>query len=201
MARPKEFQRDEALGKAVEVFWLHGFKATSMSDLQRATGIGRQSLYDTFGDKEQIFAQALDHYLNHSYERNDRLLNGNDGLATIRTYFETSVRELSSHIPRRACMIFNTCVELSPHDNNIAKKVETGIKHLRRAFIRALKRAKDQDLIGADADLPALAEFLTSQVGGLAIMAKRGASRKSMQAVANTALKVLEQPRADCRLA
>jgi TetR/AcrR family transcriptional repressor of nem operon len=62
MARPKEFDKDEALQKAMNVFWCRGFEATSMQDVVDAMGIKRQSLYDTFGGKHQLYLAALDRY-------------------------------------------------------------------------------------------------------------------------------------------
>src|SRR5882762_5197437 len=62
MARHKEFDRDEALHKAMEVFWSRGYKATSIQDLVKHMGINRQSLYDTFGDKHALYLLALDRY-------------------------------------------------------------------------------------------------------------------------------------------
>ena len=62
MARHKEFDRDEALHKAMEVFWSRGYEAASVNDLVRHMGINRQSLYDTFGDKHALYLQALDRY-------------------------------------------------------------------------------------------------------------------------------------------
>src|ERR1051326_3516607 len=62
MARHKEFDREEALQKAMEVFWERGYEATSIQDLVEQMGINRQSLYDTFGDKHALYLAALDHY-------------------------------------------------------------------------------------------------------------------------------------------
>ena len=191
MVRPKEFRREHALEEAMRVFWTFGFEATSMSDLQRAIGIGRQSLYDTFGDKQTVFAEALQRYIDHSSARNSRLLGGDDGIDAIRAYFSDTIREFAGAKPRRACLMFNACAELSPHDAEIAKLVKKGLKDLRAAFCGALELAKTQGKLRDGADVQTLAMFLTSQVGGLAIIAKEGASRKHMQAVADTALSVL----------
>src|SRR5436305_13985260 len=62
MARQKEFDRDEVLHKAMEVFWTRGYEGASMQDLVKRMGINRQSIYDTFGDKHSLFLQSLDRY-------------------------------------------------------------------------------------------------------------------------------------------
>jgi AcrR family transcriptional regulator len=101
MGRPKEFDRGEVLERAMEVFWTHGFEVTSMSDLQRALGIGRQSLYDTFGDRKAIFDEALGHYVARSNARNDVLLEVDDGLEAVRNYFDDSIRGFGGSGPSR----------------------------------------------------------------------------------------------------
>lgn len=191
MVRPKEFVREHALDEAMRVFWTYGFEATSMSDLQRAIGIGRQSLYDTFGDKQTVFAEALQRYIAISKEQSNTLLGGDDGLDAVSRFFNACIGEFVSAKPRRACLIFNTGAELCSHDADIARLVNKGLKNLRTAFGGALERAEAQGTLRAGADVQTLAMFLTSQVGGLAIMAKAGASRKHMQAVADTALSAL----------
>ena len=66
MARPREFDIEEVLTKVLDAFWLHGYDATSMSDLERATGIAKGSLYKGYGDKKSLFTQALDSYLSQA---------------------------------------------------------------------------------------------------------------------------------------
>lgn len=191
MVRPKEFEREHALEEAMRVFWTYGFEATSMSDLQRAIGIGRQSLYDTFGDKQTIFIEALQLYIAISKERSSTLLGGDDGLDAVSKFFNACIGEFVSANPRRACLIFNTSAELCSHDADIARLVNKGLKNLRTAFGGALELAKTQGKLRDGADVQTLAMFLTTQIGGLAIIAKAGASRKHLQAVADTALSVL----------
>src|SRR5258706_15440178 len=77
MARPKEFDRDRALKKAMDVFWQQGYEATSTDDLVRAIGIGRQSRYDTFGDKHRLYLEAL------------RLYGANSGAAFFKRIYES----------------------------------------------------------------------------------------------------------------
>jgi len=191
MVRPKQFDREHALDDAMRVFWTYGFEATSMSDLQRAMGIGRQSLYDTFGDKQTVFTEALQRYIGISKEQSGILLGGDDGLDAVNRFFDACIDSFVSANPRRACLIFNTGAELCSHDADIARLVNTGLKNLQTTFGGALELAKTQGELRDGADVQTLAMFLTTHIGGLAIMSKAGASRKQLQAVADTALSVL----------
>jgi TetR/AcrR family transcriptional repressor of nem operon len=191
MARPKEFDRSDALEKAVQLFWLQGFESTTMSDLQQTLGIGRQSLYDTFGSREKIFQEALQHYIAWANGRNAELLEADNGLEAVRNFFELNIDGLSGPGPRRACMMFNTSVEVAPHDPEIAKTVGEGIKDLQNALAAALERAKAQGDLSVDADVKSLAMYLASQQAGLGVMSQAGASRTDMRAVAYIALDAL----------
>jgi TetR/AcrR family transcriptional repressor of nem operon len=92
-------------------------------------------------------------------------------------------------------MLFNTCVEVAPHEPRVAAAVQGGIADIQEALSRALERARAQGSIPDDADVKALAMFLTSQMGGLVVMARAGASRGDMQTVADVALGALNPPR------
>lgn len=188
MARPKEFDREAALDMAMDLFWTHGYEATSMSDLQRAMGIGRQSLYDTFGDKRQVFQEALKRYLEGMAEYSGALLGREDGLAAIGAYFDALVRDKTTGTLRRACLMFNTCAELAPHDPEIRKQVRKGVIALQKRFELALGRAQEQGTLSLTADARSLAIFLTTQAGGIVLLSKGGSSRNELRAAANTAL-------------
>lgn len=188
MARPKEFKREVALDKAMDLFWTHGYEATSMSDLQRCMGIGRQSLYDTFGGKKEIFQESLERYLEGVKRYSESLLGAEDGLVAVRTYFDTAIRDQTRAAPRRACMMFNTCAELAPHDPDIRKQVRKGVAALQKRFELALCRAQEQGTLSTNADAHALAIFLTTQAGGITIMSRGGASRKELQSTVDVTL-------------
>ena len=191
MARPKEFDREAALDKAVDQFWTHGYEATSMSDLQRGMGIGRQSLYDTFGGKKQIFQEALKRYLEGMAEYSGSFLGAEDGLAAIRAYFDVLVRDNTSGKVRRACMLFNTCAELASHDSEIRKQVRKGLVALQKRFELALGRAREQGTLSSTADIRSIAVFLTTQAGGILLLSKSGSSRKELRAAADIALRAV----------
>ena len=131
MTRPKEFNEQEALAKAMEVFWTYGYEATTMTYLRGAMGIGRQSLYDTFGDKEALFAAALDQYIAFSNGDIAALLGDekDNGIDAIRAFLNARAVVLSEGV-RRGCLIMNTCVELSAHEVDVAARVDGGMSAL-----------------------------------------------------------------------
>ena len=192
MARPKEFNREAALEEAMELFWTYGYKATSMSDLQRAMGIGRQSLYDTFGGKKEVFQEALDRYLDGVTRYSADLLGAADGLEAIRGYFRAIVRDQTQTTPRRACMMFNTYGEVAPHDREIRAQARKGVLALQKRFELALGRAQEQGTLSSTADVRSLAIFLTTQAGGITVMSRGGASRKELRAAAEVTLRAVQ---------
>ncbi len=192
MARPKAFDREAALDVAMDLFWTHGYAAISMSDLQRAMGIGRQSLYDTFGDRRQVFQEVLKHYLEGMAEYSGALLGGEDGLAAIRAYFDTLVRDKTTGTVRRACLLFNTCGEVAPHDPEIKKQVRKGVVALQKRFELALGRAQEQGTLALTADVHSLAIFLATQSGGIVLLSKGGSTRKELRAAVDIALSAVK---------
>ena len=104
MARTREFDREEALDRAMHVFWDKGYEATSLSDLLDAMGIARQSLYDTFGDKHALFLEALDRYETHRLGQLQSCLETAPSVTrAFRDMFEGLVDE-SESVKRRGCM-------------------------------------------------------------------------------------------------
>ncbi len=190
MARPKAFNRQDALGQAMEVFWTRGYEATTMTDLRKAMGIGRQSLYDTFGDKDTLFAEALDRYIAFNDGNVAATLDTEEPLEGLRALFSGRVRMLAKGF-RRGCLMFNTCVEVSPHDTEVASRIESGLGTMSDAIAKSLERAKSEGLIPKGLDTQTTAAFLTTQIAGMAVMAKNGASEETLQAVADLALGIL----------
>ena len=194
MARPREFDRDEALDQAVQVFWRQGFEATTMTDLREAMGIGRQSLYDTFGDKHQLFDEALTRYLALNNARLAETLGDNAGLDAIRAFLHDAAHNLSMQQPRRGCLIMNTCAERAPHDVRAAALTEQGLTSTRTAFARVLRGAADRGEISPSTEVETIAAFLTSQMAGLSVLAQAGASENELIAIADAAMAAIAGP-------
>lgn len=192
MARPQEFETTQVLDRAMELFWLQGYEATSMQDLLDHMGIGRQSLYNTFGDKRQLFLTALDRYCDKECQGMlARLQHEEAGLEAIHEHFEDLVRSCGRNGPRRACMIANTAMELAPHDEEIARWVKARIDVMVNAFHNAVANAMEDGEITELEDARSVAYYLMTTTLGLGVLAKGGASRKVLRDTADVALSAL----------
>jgi len=189
MARPKTFEPEQALDAALDLFWRQGYEATSMADLQDAMGIGRQSLYDTFGDKHELFLRTLDRYAELKSGRMRAILDGEGPvLPALREYFNAATHMLTPAGERPACLLTNTILERSQHDDAVAELCKRNERNAVKSFEEALRRAVEGGEI-VDLDDPhSAALFLTSTLYGMGVLAKNGASRRRLQEVALRAL-------------
>ena len=191
MARPREFDAGQVLDRATELFWSKGYEETSMRDLEEGLGVGRQSLYSTFGDKRDLFLAALDRYAAQQAEGVAPLLQPGAGLEEIRTYFNDLVKRTACAGPRRSCMMLNSVVQFGQSDPEVARRYEANQEQLAAAFRYALSGAARKGELSASADVAALALFLVSQLYGLAVLSKSGASPATLARVVDTALAAL----------
>jgi TetR/AcrR family transcriptional repressor of nem operon len=192
VARTKEFEPDRALDSAMDLFWRQGYEATSVHDLLAEMGIGRGSMYDTFGDKHTLFLAALDRFEETRVSRADGILASSaSAVEGIRRLFETTIEGLVSYEPRRGCLLANTAVELAPHDEEVAGRISRYVRRTEDAFERALVRGRAAGEVPANKDPKALARFLVSTLHGVRVLARAGVDRAVLDDSVRTALEVL----------
>lgn len=181
MARQKEFDREDVLQKAMDVFWSQGYEATSIQDLVEAMGINRGSLYDTFKDKQTLFRLALAHYDDTIISQAIAKLEapGASKLETMQ-FFYRLVEDAVADSRRRGCLITNSAVELAATDPEMAERIAANLKRLEMAFYRALARARDKGEIAKN-DLWALARFCVTCAQGLRVIAKVNPASEALQ--------------------
>jgi TetR/AcrR family transcriptional regulator, transcriptional repressor for nem operon len=193
MPRPKEFIPDEALEKAMQVFWHKGYEATSMEDLLSAMNLNRGSLYDTFGDKRQLFLKVVDRYCTTFVGAKFSLLDQpGPALPTLRHFILGMIEGALADPQRRGCLIANTVMELSPHEKEIAGTLRQVLTRAEDTFFRVLARAKQQGELHHDKDPRTLARFLTTMMQGTIVMIKAGAAADAVNQAAETALSILD---------
>lgn len=192
MARPREFDPDQVIDKAIEVFWRRGYKATSVRELVEATGVQRGSLYAAFGSKAGLFDAAMDRYMAEysaprMLENEDRPIR--EALADLLYGLADSAATDKS---RRGCFITNTAVELTPHNRAVARKVADNLGNLEDVLARRLADAQARGEVGTDKDPRALARFLVGAVQGLRVMSKVTPDRERLRDITDIILASLD---------
>jgi TetR/AcrR family transcriptional repressor of nem operon len=193
MARQKEFDRDEVLQKAMEVFWSRGYEAASIQDLIRHMGINRQSLYDTFGDKHALYLQSLDRYREVESRKIFELVERAGSVKRgLRHLFQCVVDGSCSDEQRRGCFMGNATSELAGRCKATAARACSNMAAAEEALYRTLVRGKRDGEIKGIRDLRAVARFLFSSLQGLQLMAKATRDRKILEDVVKVTLSVLD---------
>jgi TetR/AcrR family transcriptional regulator, transcriptional repressor for nem operon len=192
MARPKEFERETALQAAIGVFAEHGFEGTSTEDLLQAMAVSRQSMYDTFGDKRQLYLEALQRYTTDSISTQIRVL----GAAP------SALRGLEAHVyhavdqaiadPSPRCLGISAICEFGTADPEVARLTDKAARTLFSALKRRLSEAKEGGEIPRDIDITDAATFLQATLSGIKVAARGGASAPSLRGIARMALRTLQ---------
>ncbi len=194
MARPREFDVDAALERAMQVFWAKGYEAASLDDLCEATGLGRSSLYAAFGDKHGLLLQSLDRYEEQGITRIAAAL---ARPVPVREAIAGFINELIDRIVagpgRRGCFVGNCTAELARHDRETAKRVRRSMGRVEATFRAALVLARERGEIESGADVVALARFLVAGIQGLRLVGKANPDRAALEDIASVILRCLER--------
>ena len=193
MARQKEFDQDQALDKAMTLFWQKGYEATSIQDLVDHLGIGPRSLYDTFKSKHDLFVAAFDRYREIT-DASPTLVDARSTSpkAIIQDLFEMVIDEAVNDQNRCGCFFVNVAVELAPHDDVIAFRVRDAMQHLEDTLHKLLDQAHKSGELSTTHDLQALAQFLANAIFGMRVQAKINPDRQVLTHVMNLTLSVLD---------
>ena len=194
MARTKEFDPDAALQSALELFWERGYEATSMADLVEHLGVGRASIYATFGNKHELYLKALDRY-NEACDSGllCELSQPGPALPAVRTVVRRFAAEASRGEQRlRGCFVTNTAAELGAHDAAAARRVEASWGHIETLLHSALIRARAQGELPADRDPRTLARMLLVLMQGLRVVGKASNDPGLVRDAAEQALRLLD---------
>jgi TetR/AcrR family transcriptional repressor of nem operon len=192
MARPREFDEEEALRNAMVVFWSKGLGATSLTDLTDAMGVSRSSLYAAFGDKETLFARALDLYMGDiSAERVRILRDAGSVREGLRDFFEHHIRVALDPRTPPGCLFVNTALEMNAIPENLAEVLSSRAKIGEGAVRALLERGQETGEIPRSKDPRSLALVIVALSYGIHVMARMHADRKKLQAIADTALETV----------
>ena len=189
MARPREFDVDEALDKAMRLFWAKGFHDSSIRDIVACTGVNYYGLYEVFENKHGLFLAALDRYRSTvTGEIVRELKRPGRAVRSIGRAFDRLFELMKTPDGRVGCLMCNTAVELAPHDAGAAAKVQAHMTFLRNAFRSPLSEGQRAGELAEDKDIDALAEFLTATAYGVGFLVRAGCSDAYVRRHVRTAL-------------
>lgn len=152
-----------------------------MDDIVKATGVSRYGLYGTFGNKRELFEQALERYADGmGRDAFMRLLEPDASIRHVRAIFDERLDSLCANGESRGCMLCHTAMELAPHDHDIEDVLKKFLGRMSKAFSIGLDNAGKRGEIAAEVDTDAAGEFLTGALFGLTVLARAGFTRKSL---------------------
>ena len=181
--RPKVFDRDAALDKAMTLFWQHGYEATSLADLVEATGAKAPTLYAEFVNKEGLFRAVLDRYISRFAAKHEAVLfaEGKSVDRALRDYFTAVATCFTSKETPAGCFIINTSAALAASSTDIANTIKS--RHAMQA----------QGELPAGRDVAQLAQFLNCVLQGMSISAREGADFDKLMQITDTTLRLWPQ--------
>ncbi|PIW26490.1 MAG: TetR family transcriptional regulator [Rhodospirillales bacterium CG15_BIG_FIL_POST_REV_8_21_14_020_66_15] len=189
----KQFDIEETLDKAIQLFWDQGYEATSMQNLVDAMGINRGSIYATYGGKRELFLMALRAY--DDWIRKDALakleerLQPREAIRAMLNFFALSVPHGR---PGRACLLTNTALELASHDEEIRDVVAESQRGVETFFLKMIKKGKQSGEIGAHVQPARAARGLLATAIGIVVLTRSRPEPALLQSIVTDAMARLD---------
>ncbi len=180
MGRHREFDEDTVLDAALGIFWDKGFEGTSFEDLTRATRVARPGLYSAFGNKEALFRKALDRYEDRHMRFMSEALEAPTSREVVRTILQGAVALMTLNGESRGCLGINGALACSDDGAAIQEELVARRKMAESALRVRLEAARDQGDLPDSADCTMLASYVMTVNHGMAIQAKAGTPKASL---------------------
>ena len=193
MARPREFNEDDVLDQACEVFWCQGYEASSLPDLLDATGLSRGSLYKAFGSKHELYLKSLSRYAQEGRRILARTLNESPSVKSgLRDLLRLMAENATREGPRRGCFVINSAVEMGNRDARVRELLRAHERANEEAIASALRRGIASGEIGKHVTPEAFAKTLTLVIAGLQVGGKSTLTRTEAYRTIESVLKLLD---------
>jgi AcrR family transcriptional regulator len=191
MGRPRSFDIDRALDRALQVFWRKGYEGTSVSDLTKAVGVNRPSLYAAFGDKEALFRKALNRYLNGPAAYTQEALKEPRARGVVERLLRGAADLNSAPRNPGGCLTVQGALACGEAAESVRQELAAYRAAGEAALRRRFRRAKSEGDLSATVTPTDLARYVATIVYGMAVQAAGGASRDQLQHVVEMALRTL----------
>lgn len=188
----KQFDPKRALEKAMQLFWAKGYASTGMAELQQLMGIGRKSLYDTFGNKRQLFIKTLQLYSDSVVRQIFRDLNRvGSPLENVRSLMR-KLQDRHSMPESKGCLLGVSMAQFCTDDAEMAEVLRRHIKGVEDAYYKAFKRAQNLGELDGNTNIRDLARLYTGIQQGLALIGRVQDTSEVPTSIVNAALEILE---------
>jgi TetR/AcrR family transcriptional regulator, transcriptional repressor for nem operon len=195
MPRPREFDEASALKAAMECFWRCGYEATSLRDLTGAMGLTAPSIYNAFGDKQQLFGRAREQYLEHTTrQRLRRLQEELPPKEAIRRFLAEIVDHSINDRQRKGCFLVNSALEVAPHDAKCRAVIAAQFENIEAFFRECILAGQTDRTISPDIEASEVARLLLGVLLGIRVLARAKPRREILEGVAGPALAMLDKP-------
>lgn len=192
MARTKAFDTDEALDRALRIFWRNGYEGTSMQDLVDGMQINRASLYDTFGNKETLYLAALQQYQRQNQEQVQQLIERHSSVrAALDELLETMIQDSLSDPEKKGCFVVNATTGLANRYEEVNRLVSDNEQQMAYTFADLIKQGQEQGEIDAKRDARTLSSYLFASLQGLRVLAVTNSDVVLLRRVKDTVLSAL----------
>jgi len=193
MVRPREFDEDQALHAALELFWEKGYEASSLSELTARMGIQKPSIYAAFGDKKALFEAALRRYTKqHAFRIRAVLQKHTSVKEAFHSLFEGLIEEEYTGAGNKGCFCINTMVELAPHDEKFAILTREHQMYLAAIFEETLQKGVSAGELNRELDAKAMSQTLVVSLIGLTVIMKSRPNRSFVDHSANVILAMIQ---------
>ncbi len=173
MPRNKSYSDDIVLEKAMNVFWIHGYEATSVRLLEKEMGINQFSIYASFQNKKNLFIESIRNY--REYVKGNRfqlLLQENAGLQELESFLLGAVNANKTEISSKGCLIVNTAGELGDKDSDIAREVNQYYDFIREMLKNVIRNAISKNEIPVDTNIEQQANFFLGVMQSISVASK-----------------------------
>lgn len=188
MGRPLSFDREAALEKAMLTFWRHGYETTSITDLTEAMGITAPSIYAAFGDKKQLFLEAVRRYAGSNDQRAQAISSASSAYVAAQELLEVAATLFTGEITPPGCLLASATATGSAGAEDVRAAVTKIRTSGRSALRRRIEQDMEQGILPSQTDAEGLSDLVFAALQGMSALARDGASRAQLNAVARHVL-------------
>lgn len=190
--RPREFEAENVIRDAMEVFQTHGYAGTSIVELMQGTRLTRGSLYKAFSDKRTLFLAALNRYMSMGTEALRANLEKGSSTKAIRSALLSVAETSSTAAGRRGCLLVASTNELASKDSEVRKRARQTFNHIQALLEQAIRKGQASAEISSRRNPKDLARLLLCTIEGMGVLGKTGRTQREMELIVDVAMDVLK---------